>query len=207
MPAIRVECVPVTGDLAVNCYIVENIATGECLVVDPGAQGEKILSRIGSRKPVAVLLTHAHWDHIGAVDEVCQAFQAPLYVHELDAPKLTDNAQNVAGMFGFAPKPVETAPVLLKGGETIELAGIAIQVLHTPGHSQGSVCYLLPDGQGILTGDTLFAHGYGRTDFPGGDFMQLRKSIVTLFKLTPKMTTYPGHDETGEIGRDPVGGQ
>ncbi len=199
MPGIRVEWVTV-GDFSVNCYIVKNEETGGCVIVDPGAEAKKITSAVGVSKPAAVLLTHAHCDHIGAVDELCGRFDIPLYVHEEDAPKLVDSNANVATYFGLE-MTVKTVPRLLHGGETVTLADIPFQVLHTPGHSVGSVCYLLPENQGVLTGDTLFAHGYGRTDFPDGSFAQIRQSLKTLFLLTPRLRAYPGHDEIGWVGR------
>ena len=152
-----------------------------------------------------MLLTHAHWDHIGAVDAVCGYFGIPLYVHEADAPKLTDSVKNVARQFGY-DVTVSTRPLMLRGGETLSLAGMDIRVLHTPGHSAGSVCYLLPGAQGVLTGDTLFAHGYGRTDFADGSFHELKESLRALFHLTPRQIAYPGHEEAGTVGRDPVEG-
>lgn len=200
MPKLRVERLAV-GEIQVNCYIVENTQTGECLIVDPGAEGAKIIAAVGDRKPAAALLTHAHWDHIGAVDEVCGHYGIPLYVHEGDIPKLTSSDANVATAFGRRVC-VHTAPTALHGGETLTLAGVPVQVLHTPGHSAGCVCYLLPEGQGILTGDTLFAHGYGRTDFADGSFVQLKESLRMLFHLTPEMTAYPGHEALGTVGRD-----
>lgn len=203
MSRIQIESMAV-GPVSANCYLVENTATQECLVVDPGAEAQRIIRRVGNRRPVAVLLTHGHFDHIGAVDALCAHYRIPLLMHREDAPKLADPRQNVSAFFG-EPMTIST-PVqqLLVGGESLELAGIRIEVLHTPGHSAGSVCYLLPDVPCVLTGDTLFAHGYGRTDFEDGDFMQLRMSLRELFHLTPKMMTYPGHDLPGVTGRDPV---
>ena len=95
MPKIDVKCLPV-GEFRENCYLVVNAETRECLIVDPGAEGERIIRAAQAYRPAAVLLTHAHWDHIGAVDAVCGHFGIPLYVHEADAPKLTDSAKNVA---------------------------------------------------------------------------------------------------------------
>lgn len=204
MPKIDVKCLTV-GDFQENCYLVVNAETRECLIVDPGAEGERIIRAAQEYKPAAVLLTHAHWDHIGAVDAVCAHFGIPLYVHEADAPKLTDSTKNVARQFGY-DVTVSTRPLMLRGGETLSLAGMDIRVLHTPGHSAGSVCYLLPDGQGVLTGDTLFAHGYGRTDFADGSFHELKESLRALFHLTPRQIAYPGHEEAGTVGRDPVEG-
>ena len=204
MPKIDVKCLPV-GDFQENCYLVVNTGTRECLIVDPGAEGERIIQAAQAYRPAAVLLTHAHWDHIGAVDAVCGHFGIPLYVHEADAPKLTDSTKNVARQFGY-DVTVSTRPLMLRGGETLSLAGMDIRVLHTPGHSAGSVCYLLPQGQGVLTGDTLFAHGYGRTDFADGSFHALKESLRALLHLTPRQIAYPGHEEAGTVGRDPVEG-
>lgn len=200
MSHIAVERI-VVGPIGVNCYIVENTQTKECFIVDPGAQADRILARIGDRRPVAVLLTHGHFDHIGAVDALCSHFGIPVYVHEADAAKLADPQANASALFGM-PLAQSTVPALLKGDETLSLAGMDIRVLHTPGHTGGGVCYLLPDGEGVLTGDTLFAHGYGRTDLPDGDFGVLYASLRMLMRLTPKRITYPGHDAFGLVGRD-----
>lgn len=202
MPSINVERYAV-GELGVNCYVVENTETQECILVDPGAEGERIIRQVGKRKPVAVLLTHGHFDHIGAVDEVCSHFSVPVYMHHADAPKLADPMSNVSGLFGGCVVQ-QSKPLCLQGGEMLTLAGMEIQVLHTPGHTSGGVCYLLPDNQGILTGDTLFAHGYGRTDFPDGDFAVLFQSLRSLLRLTPQMVTWPGHDAPGKVGKNPV---
>ena len=200
MAGIYVECLPV-GAFQENCYLVVNAETRECLIVDPGAEGERIIRAAQEYKPAAVLLTHAHWDHIGAVDAVCGHFGIPLYVHEADAPKLTDSTKNVARQFG-CDVTVATRPHLLHGGETLFLADMELRVLHTPGHSAGSVCYLLPQGQGVLTGDTLFAHGYGRTDFADGSFHELKESLRALFHLSPRQVAYPGHEEAGTVGHE-----
>ena len=200
MQDIRIECVPV-GEIGANCYIVENTALGECVLADPGAEAERIIRRVGKRMPKAVLLTHGHFDHIGAADEVCAHFGVPLYVHEDDASKLTDAAGNVSALFG-SPMTVHTKPELLHDGDVLDAAGMHIEVLHTPGHSAGSVCYRLPDNRGLITGDTMFAHGYGRTDFSDGSFEQICQSLRMLMKLTPRLTTYPGHEGPGLTGRD-----
>lgn len=194
----------VVGELAVNCYIVENMETHEVFLVDPGAQADKIIRQVGDRKVCAVLLTHGHYDHIGAVDEVCAHFDIPVYMHAEDAAKLGDAMANVSAVFGEALIQT-TTPVTIVNEGPLTLAGMELQVLHTPGHSNGCICCILPEAQGILTGDTLFAHGYGRTDFADGNFTKLHQSLRRLFRLTPKMTVYPGHDGPGVVGRDPVG--
>ncbi len=200
MAQVQVDCLPV-GEMGVNCYIVENMETRQCLIVDPGDEGKRIVRCVGDRKPCAVLLTHGHFDHIGAVDEVCAAFDIPLYIHSGDLPKLGDAYANVSRIFGME-LTVQTPGVPLEDGDVIDCAGFPVRVLHTPGHSDGSVCYLLPDGAGVLTGDTLFAHGYGRTDFPDGSFIRLKDSFRKLMYITPRQTAWPGHEGPGLVGRD-----
>ena len=203
MPKIAVERL-VVGELAVNCYIVENTETRECFVVDPGAEAGRIIRSAGDRKVCAVLLTHGHYDHFGALDEVCEHFDAPAYIHADDAAKLGDAMANVSAVFG-QPLVQRTVPQVIGQEGVLTLAGMDLQILHTPGHSNGCICCILPENQGILTGDTLFAHGYGRTDFADGDFGKLVQSLRRLYRLTPKMIAYPGHDVSGEVGRDLVG--
>lgn len=202
MEPIQVECLTV-GEMAANCYLLSLAGSDECVIVDPGAEPDRIAARVGERRPAAVLLTHGHYDHIGALDVICARYAIPAYVHEADAGKLADPNANVSAQFA-APVRQQTVPRLLHGSETLTLAGIPFEVLHTPGHSAGSVCYVLPEAQGVLTGDTYFAHGYGRTDFADGDFAQIHHSLRTLFRLTPKQPAYPGHDAQGFVGRDPV---
>lgn len=199
MPKIAVERITV-GPLAVNCYIVENTETKECFIVDPGADAWRIISCVGERKVTAVLLTHGHFDHIGAVDELCAHYAVPLYIHKQDASKISDATGNVSQFFGL-PLVQHTEAIGVEEGESLVLAGIPLEVLHTPGHSSGSACFLLPEHQGIITGDTLFSDGYGRTDFPDGDFAVLMASLKRLMRLTPRMITYPGHGVEGMVGR------
>lgn len=198
--AIRVGTLPV-GSFPMNCYLVENTQTGGVVIADPGADGARIIQAVGARKPAAVLLTHGHWDHFGAADAVCEHFGVPLYIHAADAPKLTDPRQSVGTEFGDDTR-VRTKPTLLTDGQTLRLAGMDIRVLHTPGHSKGSVCYLLPENAGLLCGDTLFDGGYGRYDFPDGDFAELKNSLRRILYMTPRMPAYPGHGGPTFAGRD-----
>ncbi len=201
MALLRIETVPV-GDIQANCYLVENPDRGELFLVDPGAEAETIIRAVGSRRPVAALATHGHFDHVGAADEVCAHFGIPLYLHEKDVPKLTDPQINGSAHFGRSPLILKTPGIPLKDGQNLTLAGVEVTVMHTPGHSAGSCCFVLPRDQGVFTGDTLFDGGYGRTDFADGSFGELKRSLRRLLALTPKRTAYPGHGGITLTGRD-----
>ena len=200
MPNAKVETIHV-GMMQMNCYLVENPETQELFIVDPGAEGGKIIRAIGDRTPVAVLLTHGHFDHIGAADTLCSHYHIPLYVHEADAPKLRDPEKNVSAVFGELVT-AETLPTLLHDDQELTLCGLPVKVLRTPGHSVGSCCFLVGDDGCVFCGDTLFDGGYGRTDFEDGDFEALRESLRALYHLTPRRVAYPGHGNRAWAGRD-----
>ena len=189
------------GDMQMNCYLVEEPSSGAVMIVDPGAEADYIADAVGARKPVGVLLTHAHFDHMGAADELCRRYAIPLYVHELDAPKLTDPQANVSQTFGCS-LVVSTKPATFTEGDGLPVGSERLTVLHTPGHSAGSCCFLLPNSAGVLCGDTLFDHGYGRTDFDDGSFMDIKASLRRLMNLTPRMPAYPGHGSMTATGRN-----
>ena len=179
---------------------MENPESQELFIVDPGAEGQKIIETVGSRKPVAVLLTHGHYDHIGGADEVCSHFHIPLYIHGEDISKLTNPLTNGSRMFS-QDMAIQTNPLPLTDGQRLRLAGFDITVLHTPGHSRGSCCFLLPEDGGVLCGDTLFQGGYGRTDIADGNFSDLKKSLRRLIFATPPQAAYPGHGPQTVAGR------
>ena len=182
-----------------NCYIVSD-ETGEGVVIDPGGDGEAILAHIRKENidVKAVLDTHGHCDHIGANDVIRDATGAPLYIHEADAPMLTDMKLNLAAFMGFRAQS-RPAEHLLAEGDVIRFGTSALRVLHTPGHTAGGVCFV---GDGVVfTGDTLFADSVGRTDFPGGSSRTLIKSIKEkLFALADDCKAYPGHGPATNIG-------
>ncbi len=198
---VSVETIPVGGEFKTNCYLLENTDTKEVLIIDPGADAELIMQTVGGRKPVAVLITHGHFDHVSAADEVCGRYAIPLYIHTLDAAKLTDPKMNESIAFGSVAVTVGTKPETLEDEQVLTLAGMEITVLHTPGHSKGSVCYLLPENLGIFCGDTLFSGGYGRYDFGDGNFHELKQSLRKLMNLHPKILAYPGHGPTTFAGK------
>ena len=189
-----------TGTMDENCYFAVNPDTQELFIVDPGDDGQRIIQAVSQRKPVAVLLTHGHFDHIGAVDEVCSHFGIPVYIHELDAEKLIDPMKNESGTMD-RQVVVHTVPKTLVDKQELLLGGIRVQVVHTPGHSKGSCCYMVGEEQCVFTGDTLFLGGYGRTDFWDGSFKDLKQSLRMLLFLEPKRIAYPGHGDFTYAGR------
>lgn len=196
----------ILGDFQTNCYVVRaEESSSDCLVVDAGLDAEELLDLLARHRlnPVAVILTHGHVDHIVGVAALRRQFPpVRLYIHKLDAPMLADPRANLSVLMGmtFAAEPAE---VLLADGDIVEQAGIALKVLHTPGHTPGGIS-LYSESEGLVfVGDTLFADSVGRTDFPGGDAEQLIASIRTkLFALPDSTAVYPGHGMRTTIGRE-----
>ena len=178
----------VVGELATNCYFVCLPERDDGVLIDPGAEPDVIKAAVSDRKIAAILLTHGHYDHIGALG----AFpDVPVYLHERDALMLTDNEMNAGASSGFSLPPLRQMPHFVHEGDTLPLAGMTFAVLHLPGHTGGSVGYAVKDV--LFSGDTLFHNGYGRTDLPGGNFSELRESLRRLFKLEKDYRVYPGH--------------
>lgn len=200
METAKVVCVP-AGALRANSYLVT--ADGaSAVLIDCG--GEEPLAEAERRglRVAAVLLTHGHFDHIGAVDELKAATGAKIYVHAADAEKLTDAKKSLAAMTFFRQN---TAPadVLLKGGEELDLAGMKIKVIYTPGHTKGGVCYLIEDT--LFSGDTLMRLSYGRTDFEDGSEEEMRASLKKLFALEGELIICPGHGENSLLSLERAG--
>ena len=191
---------------ASNCYVL--IEGCEALVVDPGVSLGAIRTALAAEGASlrGILLTHGHFDHILSLDELRDAYpDAPVYLHTADAELLSDGEKNAFALFFGQDRVWRPANHLLGNGEVIALGDAQIKVVHTPGHTRGSVCYLC--GDDLITGDTLFADGYGRCDLYGGDWGALCTSLRKLTELSPTLRIYPGHgqgstlgDALGEIG-------
>ena len=177
------------GPLDVNTYVVGLEGGDCCVLIDPGAEPEKVSSAVGTRKVSAVLLTHGHFDHMLFANHwLVQG--AKLYVHALDAKALADSKLNLGHMVG-AKLILPEADVLLQEGDVVREAGLELSVLHTPGHTPGGVCY--QSGNTLFSGDTLFYGSYGRLDLPGGSVSDMRASLLRLMQLGGDTVAYPGH--------------
>lgn len=196
----------VVGMVQTNCYIVINDENKECFIIDPGAAGIQLAEIIkqDNLKPVAILLTHGHFDHAGGAADLAKEFDIKIYVHEAEEDTLHDPQKNVSWMVG--EKESYDADVFLNDEEIITLAGFEIKVLHTPGHTEGGCCYYISEEDVVFTGDTLFAQSVGRTDFPGGSMSQIvrsiREKLMTLNKagnLETDIMVYPGHNDPTTI--------
>ena len=172
------------GEYEANCTIVED-AHGRPWIVDPGADGAEILRRLAGREPSGILLTHAHFDHVGAVMALQEAWPSlPLYVHPADVPMLGHPANAMPPAYPQIPTPHN-----VRDCRSQDFA----EVIETPGHTPGGVCYYFPSDALLFSGDTLFAGSIGRTDFPGGSLPQLLESLKRLAGLPPETVVVPGH--------------
>jgi hydroxyacylglutathione hydrolase len=195
-----VRCFTV-GPLQENCWIVRREDGDRAVVIDPGDEASRLIAATDELTVDAILLTHTHFDHVGAVAALARHTQAPVYCPELEVRVLQNINSYVFPGFGpFEPyDPEET----VSGGERLSLAGIDIDVIFTPGHSPGHVSYSIADEQILLDGDVLFRGSVGRTDLPGGDHRTLLDSIATLLNTLPDETrVLPGHMGETTLGRE-----
>lgn len=200
---LRIEMLEV-GQIEANCYLVYDEQTREALVIDPGAEGERIQKRIEvlALKVKYIINTHGHLDHIGANGYLKEKNrEAEICIHRGDSEMLTDPRKNIS--FYFAGKEIDGPPAdrHLEAGEVLTIGTLNFKVLHTPGHTLGGICLV---GEGVcFTGDTLFAGSIGRTDLPGGSFPTIIKAIKNeLFVLDEETVVYPGHGPQTTIGHE-----
>ena len=189
------ERLPV-GAYQANCCLVYD-DRHRAVVIDPGEEAPRLLAKIQALglQVEAIFLTHVHFDHVGAVQALQDVTSAPLYVHEAELPALTDP------LYSMVTEPLSlVADRVLQDNDTLTAGSLTFTVLHTPGHTRGSVCYLCEDA--LFAGDTLFAGSVGRTDFAGGSFTALRESLVRLAALPEHIKVVPGHGPETTIGME-----
>ena len=193
----------VTGVLEENCYIVYD-ESGVCVIVDPGEDSETIADHIAENDldPKAILLTHGHFDHVLGVAELAAIYGGlPIYMHPADKPTLENNSYFCRFFGTLMPASFETTDVA--EGSEIEVGSLRFEVIETPGHTPGGVCYLERENKYMLSGDTLFAGAIGRTDHPGGDYDAIMKSILEkLVVLDGEIEVVPGHGPTSSIAEE-----
>jgi glyoxylase-like metal-dependent hydrolase (beta-lactamase superfamily II) len=192
------------GEIGENCFLFRRPGSERALIVDPGEEPERILAALEAMgaEAEAILLTHTHFDHIGAVAPVARATGAPVYCPEIEVAVLADIMRFVPWE-GFGPYESYDADETLAGGEALELAGLEIDVIFTPGHSPGHLTYSVRDEPAIFSGDVLFQGSVGRVDLPGGDGPTLLASIATLLETLPEETVvHPGHMGLTTLGAE-----
>lgn len=198
---IRVEFM-VVGPVSTNCYFLINDELKEAVIVDPGDYADKIKDYIAKEavKPVAILLTHGHFDHMMAADALRKEYEIPVYACEKERTLLNDASLNLARGFIRSNYTLD-ADIYCKEGDVLSLAGCDIKVLETPGHTPGGCCYYIASENILFSGDTLFCRSIGRTDFEGGSYAEICKSIKEkLFVLPVETICYCGHGEGTRIG-------
>jgi glyoxylase-like metal-dependent hydrolase (beta-lactamase superfamily II) len=192
------------GPIAENCFVLRREGSGRGLIVDPGEEPDRILTAVEEMgvKVEAILVTHCHFDHIGAVAPVATVTGAPVYCPRLEAPMLADIMAYVP-FPGFGPYESYEADETVEGGEVLELAGLTLDVISTPGHSPGHVTYSVRDEDAMFSGDVLFQGSVGRIDLPGGDGPTLMRSIRELLEShSPETGVYPGHMGVTTLGAE-----
>lgn len=200
MSDIRIKSL-IVGMVETNCYVVYNERTKHAVIVDPGDSADQILlfCKKMELKPEAVLLTHGHFDHMMAAEEIRKAFDLKIYACEKELEVLADPGKNLMKNYYMGAYGLE-ADIAVKEGDKLELAGFEWTVLETPGHTAGSCCYYIPEEDVLFSGDTLFRDSYGRVDFPTGDARAMFASVRRLINEIPENTmVYPGHSEATTI--------
>ena len=200
---VRVDT-KVVGPVSTNCYFLINEDLKEALIVDPGDEAQKLADHINRYgfKPVAILLTHGHFDHIMAAEALKEAYDVPVYACAKEKELLNSSRKNLSKGFVRMDFTMD-ADVYCKEGDEFYLAGVTVKVLETPGHTKGGCCYYIAAENLVFCGDTLFYESVGRTDFEDGSYPDICRSIKEkLFVLPDETICYPGHGVTTTIGRE-----
>ncbi len=194
---IKIRICPL-APLGTNCYIIK-AGNGDAAVIDPTSFGpalRRALEEEGVSELKYILLTHAHFDHITGADKLRTAFGGKIAIHRLDAPCLESSNESRAADFGYPFKSFKE-DIILEDGDALSFGDGEIEVIHTPGHTVGSVCFKM--GDSLFTGDTLFRLSIGRTDFPGGSMIEMMSSLRKLKAIEGSYKVYPGHENTSEL--------
>ena len=184
------------GELGTNCYLVIS-QNGTAVVIDPADEYDRIVSALEGVEPSAILLTHGHFDHTGAVNQLKERYNCEIIISAEDEEMLSDNRKNAAFLIGAAPSAI-AADRVVNDGDVLELGDLCFEVIATPGHTKGSVTYKIEDV--LFTGDTLFCGTVGRCDLYGGNPTRLMQSLEKLAEQKDNLTVYPGHDRKTTIG-------
>jgi glyoxylase-like metal-dependent hydrolase (beta-lactamase superfamily II) len=194
----------VNGSLEQNCYLLYDDARPEALVIDPGSQADLLRQAIDQAglKPALILATHGHFDHVGAVHALQEAYGAPFGLAQADAG-LLEGLEDTAAFYGVVGAQEPRADRWISPGERVAAGGLELQVLGTPGHTPGGLCFYHAPSGSLFSGDTLFAGSVGRSDFPGGSHEQLIDSIRReLLTLPPATVVYPGHGDATTLAQE-----
>jgi glyoxylase-like metal-dependent hydrolase (beta-lactamase superfamily II) len=190
-----------SGALNVNCYVVYDLRTSRALIIDPGEDGDKVIFEIEKNAliPEILINTHAHFDHILSNDKICSKFKIPLAIHKNELALLSDSKKNGTDIFGITGT-IRKADVLFEDNQEVKLSFISFKVIHTPGHTNGSICLLFD--KFLFTGDTLFAGTIGRTDLITGSDVDMKRTLIKLKKLESSLIVYPGHGSTTTMANE-----
>ena len=184
------------GVFGTNTYFLEN--EKEVIVVDPAGKASKIREILGDKKLLAILLTHGHFDHIKAVDELYSIHKVPVYINKKDEGLCRDKNQCLT--FGLPYSPAISCPLVYLNEGTLKISSFEFEVIFTPGHTKGSTCFKIENY--LLTGDTLFKNSVGRTDLEGGDNRELKSSLRIIKELDPELIVLPGHEQTSTLNEE-----
>ena len=190
----------VAGPIDANNYLIWDEKSKEAILIDCSDYNEGVIDKINTEKLVLkyILLTHGHFDHILGINSMLEVLNAKVGIHSYDVPML-NNTDQMCLMFGISPTGAQKYDFLIDENSNLYLGDIPVNILYTPGHSEGSVCYLIENN--LFCGDTLFKGSYGRTDLPGGNFNKIHHSIKDiLFNLNDDIIVYPGHGDSSTIG-------